>query len=1040
VPIPVPPWVANTFPTAKSMNLALYTTDGTADNPNGIAFNSYRPLLFENLTRTVTIAGPATGTTSVLSSSGSITSCQVIYDTAGYFGSTADLPGLGYYAFTSTIAGSAGDGITSGGWTILAHQIPVKPTGTQTNVGADIVSTAGGTISGSRQAPTNPNDAIPLFIDLANTGTLTWKPAVTVRDSSGSSTTNALNSTDPSGEAGRFYSVWSSVSATTSGIAQFTVGGTYNWTAPQGVSSVTIAGLGAGAGGGAGSTSTSGGGGGGGEYASGSVAVTAGNNYSPIVGTGGTGGVQPGGNGLAGGSSTMSGDAVTITAHGGTSGKGGGPVNNGAGGAGGTGAGGTHFDGGAGASGTATYSGGGGSSAGTGSAGNSANSASGAPAPVGGGPGGPGGSVSISVVQVNGGSSNSTAAAKISFNPLQSGNTIVITSTYAANSIGADPTITLNDGTSIPLDTSVTSGNGDLITGIYHLANVSGGQTSATIKETVGLNISKCGMMIEVSGLGPSPTVDNTGTSASSFGGSFSCSAVMSDTPDFWVAGVGGQNNNVGAFNISVDSGEGWTNTAQQNQSQNGHYNRNRTCYQVANAGTSSITGSFTGNGASSAVVILGLNVAATTPGTSPPTPPGGGGGAGLGAFNGGSGDDGTLTLTWTGSSGGGYGTPQIPAPYTAWGPGTTIGSSNSSGASVNINGPNGITDVCNFLANPPVFRTGAGSAQSIGNASVVNVTFSGVTPTVDSYSGWSGGTYTVQRTGMYLFHGNVAFSANTTGTRQAAATINGTTYWGPGYRATSTGITSATKTQIFSLTAGDTVKLSARQDSGGSLNLDTANQTRFFMVWLNEAGAIPQQYTTPDTTFRWTAGTQGANLPGLFQTHLGNDLNFLCHSPYVMAYQTVAGTSLTVGAYSTIQLDTVSGLIHADTGDNYSGWTTGASNKYTAKQPGWYLMAGEFFAASSAAGSANVVAAILPNTSGGGSPSSSPDQYQSNAATSTASVGGGATVFGLQYMSAGESVTPQILTHYTAAYNTLVGAQNSGQFNSHLEIVWVSE
>lgn len=1049
MPIPVTAWVSNIFPTAKSLNMALYTTDGSADNPNGIAFHAFRPLFFENYTKAQTFTTSSTGVQTNLNSfAGTASSCQVIYDTAGLYGQTSDSPGLGYYGFSPAINGAAGDGITSGGWSVMCHMAPIKSTATQTSVSADM-NFAGSTAStfGSRQAPNNPNDSCPIFIDLINSGENTWEPAVTIRDSGSASATNTIDTTDSSGEAARFLTLWAAVSATTQGNAFFSPGGSYNWTAPNGVSSVTVSAFGGGAGAGAGNVSGGGaefggGGGGGGEYAAGALAVTGGNNYPVTVGAGGPGGTNPGGNGTAGGNSAVSGDAATITGHGGSAGVGATTLADGAGGAGGTGAGGTHFNGGSGATGTGTYGGGGGSSAGTGSAGNNASANSGGAAVVGGGPGGSGGLATFGVVQTASGSHTSSGTLGISFNSLQSGNTIVICVTYSAAGAGSDPTCTLSDGTNVPEDVSAQESSGTaVITSIYHLSNVSGGQDSVNIVENSGTNIVKLAQIYEISGLGPTPNVDASNTSTNSGSGAFSVSQAMAAAPDLWVGAIGASNTSV-SFDISINSGNGWnTNIGQNTNSQNGNFVRLRSGYQFsAVAGTATWSGTENHN-CQNASVVVGITASTTTPGTTPVLGPSGGGGAGLGDFDAGSGLDGQVSLTWTGVSGGGYSTPQVPAPFSSWGPGTTIGSSNSSGANVNINGPNGITDVVNFMANPPVFRIASGSAQSLTTSTLTNLTFSTVSANVDSYAGWSASTYTIPRSGMYLFHGTVAFAANTTGARICGANINGTTYWGPGYRATTSGTTNCTKTQIFSLNAGDTVKLSAWQNSGGSLALDTTAQTRFMLAWVNNVGQSTTARMPPDTTFRWASGTPAANLPALFQQFLGNDLNFLSFRPYFMGYQGSSQSTLSTAAFNTLTMDTVGGIVHSDQGDNYGGWTTGASNKYTAMVNGWYLVTGEVFASSSAASSASTIAVMKPSTSGGYTPHVAQDLYQANASTSTGTVGGGATVFGLYYLLAGETLTPQIETlSYTTTYGTMTGTQNTGKFASHLEILWVSE
>src|SRR5271165_675153 len=89
-------------------------------------------------------------------------------------------------------------------------------------------------------------------------------------------------------------------------IAIFTTVGSNNWLAPVGVTSAAVFAQAPGNNGGSGMAGGyGGGGGGGGEFAyEGTLAVTAGNTYHPIIGGGGTG--NP---------TTFAGDAVTVTAH-----------------------------------------------------------------------------------------------------------------------------------------------------------------------------------------------------------------------------------------------------------------------------------------------------------------------------------------------------------------------------------------------------------------------------------------------------------------------------------------------------------------------------------------------------------------------------------------------------------------------------------------------------------------------------------------------------------------------------------------------------
>lgn len=381
-----------------------------------------------------------------------------------------------------------------------------------------------------------------------------------------------------------------------------------------------------------------------------------------------------------------------------------------------------------------------------------------------------------------------------------------------------------------------------------------------------------------------------------------------------------------------------------------------------------------------------------------------------------------------------GYGTPALPAPYTGpYTSATTVGTSGSD--TVDLNGTNGIQDPVNFLMNPPLFRGHLLSSQSITNNSATAVTLSG-TADVDNYSGWVASTYTVQRAGLYLCHGVVPFAANSTGTRRCGLKINGgTTYWGPGYAAIVAGETIATKTQVFSLQANDTVQLICEQNSGGSLALAVGDQSRIFMTWLCIDGVPSTLWTPPDTTFRWTSGTPGTSLPGLMQTHLANDLNFLVNRPYLMAYQTQPQSGFADNSWNTVVLDTLAGIIHSDNGDNYSGWTSGSSNEYVAQVAGWYLVVMEVVSTFPSGSAQSLRAGILTSTSGGRTPSSTPDRYQ-ELFPSQSSWEPQATAVGLYYLEVGESITPQI---YAQNYGGTFGTATNAGVASHIEVCWVS-
>jgi hypothetical protein len=168
----------------------------------------------------------------------------------------------------------------------------------------------------------------------------------------------------------------------------YTTAGTYSWTCPAGVTSITVQCWGGGGAGGAGTSAAigAGSGGAGGAYVSSSVAVTAGTAYTITVGAGGTGGTGVGGAGNGSWFKTSG----TIFAEGGA----GGTADMGAKGTGSSAAsiGTLKQKGGDGATGVSgTNSGGGGGGAGTtGSGGTTSTGAAGAGTAIGGGNGGAG--------------------------------------------------------------------------------------------------------------------------------------------------------------------------------------------------------------------------------------------------------------------------------------------------------------------------------------------------------------------------------------------------------------------------------------------------------------------------------------------------------------------------------------------------------------------------------------------------------------------------------------------------------------------------
>ena len=112
MPLPVTPWTADTPITAKSLNLALYTIDGTLNKPQGILLHAQRPMSFEvigaagaNLLFTTS----PTGHRNIISQSGDTEAAVTILDSAGYYGQSTDgVSWISGYVFTPAVTGTQG--------------------------------------------------------------------------------------------------------------------------------------------------------------------------------------------------------------------------------------------------------------------------------------------------------------------------------------------------------------------------------------------------------------------------------------------------------------------------------------------------------------------------------------------------------------------------------------------------------------------------------------------------------------------------------------------------------------------------------------------------------------------------------------------------------------------------------------------------------------------------------------------------------------------------------------------------------------------
>ena len=288
-------------------------------------------------------------------------------------------------------------------------------------------------------------------------------------------------------------------------------------------------------------------------------------------------------------------------------------------------------------------------------------------------------------------------------------------------------------------------------------------------------------------------------------------------------------------------------------------------------------------------------------------------------------------------------------------------------------------------------------------------------------------------------------FSPNATGVRYAGFKVNSTTYEGPAYSAVGASIqTSTVAVRVLDLNAGDTVAPICYQSSGGSLAIDNTNppgyQPHFGMMYLcpYSTGGV-QAFTPPLTSFHWYAGLPASSLLAYMDQHLGNDLNFLIHRPYFTGYQANAQSGLTDGSWNAVTIDTPSGLVHGNLGDNYGGWNP-TQNMYVAQQPGWYLVIAEVYGNTPSAATAYMAAGINCPSSGGVNPSTSPDQYQTVFfPQTTGKTYPGALAIGMYYLAVGESVQPMIYANnWGGNYGT--GVSGSPSVNSQLTVCWMAE
>jgi hypothetical protein len=158
---------------------------------------------------------------------------------------------------------------------------------------------------------------------------------------------------------------------------------------------------------------------------------------------------------------------------------------------------------------------------------------------------------------------------------------------------------------------------------------------------------------------------------------------------------------------------------------------------------------------------------------------------------------------------------------------------------------------------------------------------------------------------------------------------------------------------------------------------------------------------------------------PADFNTHIRDAFNFLAGPPRFRAVQNGIQSGIAQNTWTTIQMQSV-------LEDNYSGWTSGASNYYAAQQPGWY---GITLMVQAAIAAGNVARVGL--------------QYQVNGTIVgpfefNQSENGinpwGWSGYDEVYLATGDRVYPQFYQMSAGSISTSLAAPSS------LEVVWVSE
>jgi hypothetical protein len=162
--------------------------------------------------------------------------------------------------------------------------------------------------SGTGAVTLSVSPALPNGLSFnTSTGAITGTPSILV-----ASTKHTVNAVDSLGQRATSAKFFLSVSVPKGQVA-YTSAGTFSWTAPAGVTSVSVVAVGGGGGGSGGQIATAVAGGGGGLGYKNNITVIPGNTYTVVVGAGGAKGTNPTSNSY-GSPGSSGGDSYFITA------------------------------------------------------------------------------------------------------------------------------------------------------------------------------------------------------------------------------------------------------------------------------------------------------------------------------------------------------------------------------------------------------------------------------------------------------------------------------------------------------------------------------------------------------------------------------------------------------------------------------------------------------------------------------------------------------------------------------------------------------